>query len=144
MFIKISAPDHLVTIGINIEKVLVILSKEIKTAGAPAKINLTADRKMIKADGQDLSFVTVEVLDADNNPVPNADNLIKFSVSGEGTIAGVDNGDPTSMESFKAPERKLFNGKALVIVRSTEKSGNIHISATADGIKSDSVTVSSK
>ena len=88
--------------------------------------------------------MTVEVLDANNNTVPNADNLIKFSASGEGTIAGVDNGDPTSLESFKVPERKLFNGKALVIVRSTEKSGNVHISATADGIKSDSVTVSSK
>jgi len=122
----------------------VILTKEIKTAGAPAKIKLTADRKMIKADGQDLSFVTVEVLDANNNPAPIADNLIKFSIIGEGTIAGVDNGDPTSLESFKVPERKLFNGKALVIVRSSQKSGNIQISATADGIKSDSVTVSSK
>ncbi len=122
----------------------VILTREIKTAGQPAKIRLTADKKMIKADGQDLSFVTVEVLDSNNNHVPNAGNLIKFSITGEGTIAGVDNGDPTSMESFKAPERKLFNGKALVIVMSSEKSGSIHISARADGIKSASVTLSSK
>ena len=85
-----------------------ILTQEIKTAGVPAKIVLDADRNVITADGKDLSFVTVKVLDAQGTLVPYADNLIHFDISGEGTIAGVDNGLQTSMESFKTNERKAF------------------------------------
>jgi beta-galactosidase len=90
------------------------LIKEIKTAGTPAKIFLEADRNPINADGSDLSFITVKVIDKDGTLVPNADNLIHFRIEGEGIIAGVDNGLQTSMESFKANYRKAFNGKCLV------------------------------
>jgi beta-galactosidase len=78
----------------------------IRTAGAPAKIELVADRSNIKADGKDLSFVTVRILDKDGNVVPNADNLVKFKITGVGTIASVDNGDPVSHDPFKANYRK--------------------------------------
>jgi beta-galactosidase len=95
-----------------------VLTKEIRTAGAPASIRLTADRKSIKSDGKDLAFVTVEVVDANGIPVPTADNFIEFTVTGNGSIVGTDNGDSTDPVSLKKPQRKLFNGKALVVVQS--------------------------
>ncbi|RYE29655.1 MAG: glycoside hydrolase family 2 protein, partial [Sphingobacteriaceae bacterium] len=101
----------------------VVLTKEIKTAGKPAKIELTADRSTIKADGKDLSFITAKVLDAAGNVVPDAENLINFKLNGEAFIAGVDNGDPVSHDSFKVNYRKAFHGLALAIVQAKEKAG---------------------
>ena len=121
-----------------------VLTKEIQTAGQPAKIKLIADRKLINANGEDLSFVTVQILDANNNLVPYADNLVKFSITGEGFIAGVDNGDPTSMESFKASERKSFNGLCLAIIQSTMKKGKITVKAEAEGITGDTLDIKTK
>jgi beta-galactosidase len=121
-----------------------ILTQEIKTAGAPAKIVLEADRNVISADGKDLSFVTVKVLDEAGTLVPNADNLIHFSVSSEGRIVGVDNGLQTSHESFKAHERKAFNGLCLSVIQSTEKAGRITLDATSDGLKESSIVIESK
>ncbi|WP_295674718.1 beta-galactosidase GalB [uncultured Mucilaginibacter sp.] len=114
----------------------VVLTREIHTAGAPAKIELVADRKNIKADGKDLSFITVKILDKDGNVVPNADNLVNFKVTGPGFIAGVDNGDEVSHDPFKANYRKAFNGLALAIIQTKEKAGNITFTATAAGLKS--------
>jgi len=113
----------------------IVLTQEIKTAGKPAKIILSADRSLIKADGHDLSFVTVKVTDTDGNLVPDAANNVQFKISGEGTIAGVDNGSETSMESFKASERKAFNGLALAVVQSKEKAGIIQLTATSEGLQ---------
>lgn len=121
-----------------------VISREIKTAGKPVKIELSADRSRIKADGKDLSFITVRILDAEGNLVPDADNLVKFKVSGEGFIAGVDNGYQASMESFKAPYRKAFKGMCLAIIQSTEKSGKITLQATADGLQTTSITINTK
>ncbi len=121
-----------------------ILTQEIKTAGAPAKIVLEADRNVISADGKDLSFVTVKVLDEAGTLVPNADNLIHFSVSSEGRIVGVDNGLQTSHESFKAHDRKAFNGLCLSVIQSTEKAGRITLEATSDGLKESSIVIESK
>ena len=114
----------------------IILTKEIKTAGEPAKIELTADRKLIKADGKDLSFVTVRVLDNKGNMVPDADNLIEFSVSGTGTISGTDNGYQADTVSLKSNKRKCWKGMALVIIKSTEKKGNITLQASSEGLQS--------
>lgn len=111
-----------------------VLSKEIKTAGEPAQIRLTADRSTIKADGQDLSFITVEVLDNEGNLCPNAENKIRFDIKGNGSIVGVDNGSPTSMERFKASERKAFYGKCLAVVKSEKKKGSILLTAESDGL----------
>ena len=121
-----------------------VLTQEIKTAGNPSKIILEADRNTIKADGEDLSFITVKVLDEAGTLVPNADNLINFEISGEGSIAGVDNGLQTSMESFKANYRKAFNGLCLVVVQSTEKSGNITLKATSNGLKEAEINLETK
>ncbi|HEY6975368.1 MAG TPA: beta-galactosidase GalB, partial [Chitinophagaceae bacterium] len=119
----------------------VVLTKEIKTAGTPAKIILSTDRKTIKADGNDLSFVTVTIVDKDGNMVPGANNLVKFTITGEGFIAGVDNGSETSMESFKVSERKAFNGLCLAVIQSKEKTGKAELTATSQGLSSASLTI---
>ena len=118
---------------------ITVLSKEIKTAGAPAKIQLIADRKTLRANGGDLSFITVKILDEEGNLVPYADNLVRFELKGEGSIAGVDNGSQTSTEPFKASFRKAYHGMCLLIVKATEKKGSIVIKATGKNIKSSSV-----
>ena len=118
-----------------------ILVKEVKTAGAPAKLIVTADRSMIKADGNDLSFLTVDVVDENGVIVPNADNLVRFQLEGSGTIVGVDNGDPVSHESFKAPQRKAFHGKCLVVVQSGETAGTIKLTASSEGMPVTSVEI---
>lgn len=111
-----------------------IARKEIRTASAPYGIRLTPDRAVIAADGKDLSYITAEIIDADGNPCPTADNEITFQVSGAGENAGVDNGSPISLERFKSDRRKAFNGKALLIVRNNGKAGEITIEASADGL----------
>ncbi|MET3501976.1 beta-galactosidase [Mucilaginibacter rubeus] len=121
-----------------------VLTREIHTAGAPAKIELTADRSQIKADGQDLSFITVKILDKDGNVVPDADNKVNFKIAGEGSIASVDNGDPVSHDPFKADYRKAFHGLALAIVQAKEKAGTITLTASADGLKSATLVLKSK
>ncbi|WEA03657.1 beta-galactosidase GalB [Mucilaginibacter sp. SJ] len=121
-----------------------ILTREIHTAGAPAKIELTADRSQIKADGKDLSFITVKILDKDGNVVPDADNKVNFKVAGEGSIASVDNGDPVSHDPFKADYRKAFHGLALAIVQAKEKAGTITLTASADGLQSATLVLKSK
>ncbi|MGI4729250.1 MAG: beta-galactosidase GalB [Janthinobacterium lividum] len=119
----------------------VVLTSEIKTAGKPAKIQLTADRSNIKADGKDLSFITVKILDAAGNVVPDAENLVNFKVNGEAFIAGVDNGDPVTHDSFKVNYRKAFHGLALAIVQAKEKAGKVSFTASADGLQSATVNL---
>lgn len=121
-----------------------VLTREIKTTGDPVSIRLTADRQTIKANGKDLSFITVEALDAGGNPVPVADNLINFTIEGDGFIAGTDNGDPTDPNSLKKPSRKLFSGKALVVVQSHKKAGRITLKAISPNLKGDSIEIDSK
>jgi len=121
-----------------------MMSDEVKTAGAPAKIILEPDRKVISADGRDLSFVTVKILDDKGMLVPNADNLVNFRISGEGKIAGVDNGSETDLDPFKADYRKAFNGFALVVIQSTDKAGEIMVKVTSDGLKESGVTIKAK
>ena len=135
-------PGTLKAIGKNDGKE--ILTKEIKTAGAPAKIELVPDRNVIAADGKDLSFVTVKVLDQNGILVPQADNLIDFEIKGEGFIAGVDNGCQTSHEPFKANYRRAFNGLCLVVVQSTEEVGDIILKANTEGLKEAKVNLRSK
>lgn len=122
----------------------VVLTREIHTAGAPAKIELSADRKVISADGRDLSFITVKILDKDGNVVPNAENLVKFKINGSGFIASVDNGDEVSHDPFKADYRKAFHGLALAIIQAKETPGDISFTATSDGLPSASLVLKVK
>ena len=122
----------------------VVLTKEIKTAGKPAKIILTADRNNIKADGNDLSFITAKVVDAKGNVVPDADNLIEFTAKGEGEVIATDNGLQTSLEPFKSNKHKAFNGLCLAVVQSKEKAGTVVVTASAQGLQSTSVIIATK
>ena len=119
-----------------------------KTAGVPAKILLKPDRDTISADGKDLSFVTVEILDKEGTIVPYADNLINFNISGVGKIIAVDNGSETSHESFKANYRKAFNGMCLVVIQSNlpagqagNKEGEIKFYASSKGLEQASAII---
>ncbi|WP_207515335.1 glycoside hydrolase family 2 TIM barrel-domain containing protein [Longitalea luteola] len=122
----------------------VVATRLIRTAGAPARIILEADRRTIQANGKDLSFITIKVVDKDGNLVPDAANKIQFTVNGAGFIAGVDNGDPTSLESFKASERKAFNGLCLAVVQSNGKPGSIKLQAKSAGLSGASIDIISK
>ena len=110
----------------------ILLAKdEVRTAGDAAKIELSADRSAINADGNDLSFITIKIKDSKGVLVPNADNLIHFEVEGEGEIAGVGNGNPVSLESNKGRERRAFNGMCLAIIKSSKKKGTISLKASS-------------
>lgn len=113
----------------------VVGEKEIQTAGEPEKIRLIPDRNTLNADGKDLSFVTVEIVDAEGNLCPLADNLVHFEVEGNLFIAGVDNGSQTSMERFKDNKRKAFNGKCLVVLQNDGRNGAARLKAVAEGLK---------
>ncbi|HTR41960.1 MAG TPA: beta-galactosidase GalB [Pseudomonadales bacterium] len=118
---------------------------EVKTAGTPAGLKLEPDRDTIRADGSDLSFVTVTVTDKDGRPAPRADNPIHFEIEGPGEIVATDNGDPANFESFSSHDRKAFNGLCLVIIRTkANHPGKITITATADGLKAGEVSIKSK
>ncbi len=120
-----------------------VAEKEMHTAGKPYAIELSADRSTIKADGKDLSFVTVKVVDKDGNLCPLADNSISFKVKGTGYYRAGANGDPTSLESFQKPEMKVFSGMMTAIVSSTEEAGEIILEATAKGLKKGTVKITS-
>ena len=122
----------------------VVLTSEVRTAEAPARIVLLPDHQTIKADGSDLSFVTVKVVDKNGTLVPDADQLIKFDVTGQGLIAGVGNGNPISHESFKSSQRKAFHGMALAIVQAKRRSGQIVLKATADNLAPASIVINAR
>lgn len=107
----------------------VVMTTKRETTGAPETIRLSADRSEIDADGEDIAIVRVEVLDSAGRPVPTADNLIKFKITGVGILLGVGNGDPNCQESEQKPMRSLFNGLAQVIVQGTNKPGAIVVEA---------------
>jgi beta-galactosidase len=114
----------------------------VVTAGAAAKLTLTPDRATIAGDGKDLSFVTLTVEDQEGVLVPRANQAIHFTISGPGEIVATDNGDPTDRNVFSSPDRAAFSGKALAIVRTLPgQTGEIVVSASADGLTAGSATV---
>lgn len=117
----------------------------VKTTGKPEKVLLSPDRKEIRADGKDLSYVTVSIADASGTVVPRSKNLVKFEISGPGEIVAADNGDATSHESFQAKERRAFNGLALVIVRAKEgQKGKMVLRARSEGLEEGETVILSK
>ena len=117
--------------------------KEIRTAGKPYKIVLNPDRKTIKANGKDLSYVEVSVVDKNGIPCPTATNQLKFKVSGKGSYRAACNGDATSLELFHLPTMKLFSGKLVVLVQSSTEAGNINLAVSGKGLKKGSVYINS-
>ena len=112
----------------------------VKTAKAPAALEAQPDRSVIRADGLDLSFITVRVVDENGLSAPRANNQIQFKIAGPGEIVATDNGDPTSFEPFQAHTRKAFSGLCLVIVKAKAgQTGKITLTASSTGLK-DAVT----
>lgn len=120
-----------------------VAEEVVRTAGAPARINAVADRPSMKANAQDLIYVECTIKDKDNNTVPTASNKLDFSVEGPAAIAGVGNGDNMSLERFKANTRHAFNGKCLVILKSTKTKGPITLHVKSDGLEPISLTMES-
>lgn len=116
-------------------------TKQLVTAGPPHSIRLTADRKAIRADCQDLSFVTVEVVDAEGNLCPDADDSIEYQLEGPATIAAVGSGDLTSRESYQANPRRVYQGRGLVVVRGGDEASHLKLTASAEGLQSDMVPI---
>jgi beta-galactosidase len=121
-----------------------VSEQTLTTVGDAARIRLTPDHSTIKSDGQDLSYITVEVTDKSGQRQPNADQLIHFSVSGPGVIAGVDNGSDNSVERYQADHRTTWHGRALVVVRSSKQAGPIKLTATSPGLADATVTIQSR
>lgn len=111
-----------------------VAEKEIRTAGKPHHLAITADKTSIIADGSDLSFVTVSVVDKDGNLCPNATNQLNFKVTGAGKFRAVCNGDATSLEMFHLPTMKTFSGKLVVLVQSSETAGEIKLEIESKGL----------
>jgi beta-galactosidase len=119
-----------------------ILRERRETAGPAAALRLTADRPRLAADGQDVAILKVEVVDAKGRPVPRADDLISFAVSGPGQVIGVGNGNPTSHEPDVASRRQAFNGLCQAIVRTRRgEPGDLRITASATGVRPASLSV---
>ncbi|HKX28934.1 MAG TPA: DUF4982 domain-containing protein, partial [Blastocatellia bacterium] len=111
-------------------------TEAVKTAQAPASLEVRPDRTEIRADGRDLAFVTVRLADANGLTAPRARNPVRFKIEGTGEIVATDNGDPTSFEPFQSHERKAFNGLCLVIVRAKAgQAGGIKLTASSEGLR---------
>lgn len=122
-----------------------IASQSLTTAGKPFAIRLKADRATIKVSKNDLAYIAVEIVDKAGNLVPNIDDkLIKYQITGNGNIVGVGNGNPRDMSSFKKPEKKVFQGRGLVIVQPNGKAGKIVLKAEAEGLRAGTGIIVSK
>jgi beta-galactosidase len=114
----------------------------VETSGAPARLVLTPDRSALAGDGQDAVPVTVSAVDAQGRPVPTANLQVRFAAAGAGEIIGVGNGDPNSHEPEKAPERRLYNGLAQVIVQGSRGgNGTLSLNAQAEGLQGAELTL---
>ncbi len=122
----------------------VVAESVLRTVGDPVRIRLTADRTSLRADGQDLSFITVEAVDAKGLPHPNAEHQVSFVIQGQGTIARVGNADMNSEEPYHGAQRKLFHGRALVVLRAPRKAGALTLTARAPGLKDAAIRVVSR
>lgn len=115
--------------------------KTIRTAGKPHHIELIPDRTQLSADGKDLAYINVRVVDKDGNLCPNDQRLIKFSVTGDGKYRASANGDPTSLDLFHLPQMPLFNGQLTSIVQAGEEAGELVFEAQAKGLTSAKITI---
>jgi beta-galactosidase len=116
----------------------------LTTAGEVTKLRVTADRTVLQADGQDLSFVTVEAVDANGQPDLHADQEVQFTISGPGIIAAVGNGDGHDPDFYHSDRRKLYQGRALVVIRASRQTGPIKLTARSSGLTDGSLSIDVK
>jgi len=115
----------------------------LETTGKPLSIKLQADTQLIQANGQDLSYITVELVDENGLRDPKADYPVKIEVSGPGTLASLANANPMSTESFLMPTRKAWQGRCLAIIKSGKEPGDIVVTASSNGLKSAKIVIKS-
>lgn len=113
----------------------------VRTAGKPYALKLTSNRSSLEADGEDLAYITVQVIDKDGNIVPDAEPEVSFKVTGDGSFRATANGDPTSLRDFNKPVMDLFSGAATVIVKSGDKPGSLTLEAKSKGLKTARLTI---
>ncbi|SHF16372.1 DUF4982 domain-containing protein [Dysgonomonas macrotermitis] len=118
--------------------------KTVRTAGAPHHMELIADRTQLSADGKDLAYITVRVVDKDGNLCPDASTMVNFSVKGAGKYRAAANGDPTSLDLFHLPQMPAFSGQLTAIVQTGESAGTITFEAKAKGLKTSTITLDVK
>jgi beta-galactosidase len=129
--------------AIALENGIEVASKELRTTGVPAKIKLVADRTELRNDRNDLSYVKVEITDAEGDFVPNADIPVTFTVTGVGQIAGSGNACPNDMKSFNNSVCTIYHRHALVIPRplKNKKTGTLTLRAEANGLDTGEITI---
>ena len=120
-----------------------VKEKIIRSAGKPYALKLDADKIQLEADGLDLSYVTVSVVDKDGNECPTATNELEFKVTGKGSFRAVCNGDATSLEMFHVPKMKLFSGKLVVTVQSSKVVGVTKLKVRGKGLKTAELEINS-
>jgi beta-galactosidase len=133
------APGTLKAVGLRGDRV--VAESVLMTAGKAARLRTTADRTVLQADGEDLSFVTVEALDADGQPDLHANKEVQFQISGAGVIAAVGNGDGQDADSYHGDRRKLYQGRALVVIRASRQTGPIKLTVKGSGLSDGSLTI---
>ncbi len=116
-------------------------STSLQTSGNAAKIKLVADRKEILANGQDLSYVTIEITDKNGIFQPNAANRLHFTIEGPGVIAGVDNADLKDLDQYVGNTRKVWHGRALVVIKSTRNAGDVKLTVTSPDLAAATLTI---
>jgi beta-galactosidase len=136
------APGTLKTVGLRGDRV--VAESVLNTAGEATKLRVTADRTVVQADGEDLGFVTVEAVDANGRPDLHADQEVQFAISGPGAIAAVGNGDGQDAGSYHTDHRKLYQGRALVVIRTSRQAGQIKLTASAPGLGEGSLIIDAK
>jgi beta-galactosidase len=134
-------PGTLKAVGFDNSKEVAV--SELRTVDKPTNIKLSPDRTKIKADAQDLSYIIVELLDAKGTRNPKAQNLVNFEIQGPGSILATGSSNPMSTESFTLPRRKAYQGRCLVIVKSTKKAGTITLTAKSQGLESTPIKINS-
>ncbi|MCP4270529.1 MAG: glycoside hydrolase family 2 protein, partial [Gammaproteobacteria bacterium] len=118
-----------------------IISKTIHTAGAPASSKITADKLHVNANQKDVVHLEIDVVDAKGHLVPEASNRLNFEIEGPGKLIGVENGDILDLEPHKVSTRKAFMGKVLALIQTTDKTGNIKVTVSGEGLKSQQIII---
>jgi beta-galactosidase len=130
--------------AVGLKKGKIVATKTLRTVGPAKKIRLTVDRATIRADRNDLAYVTVEITDAAGNVLPDASNLVHFKLTGPGELAAVGSGAPNVMESFRQPQHTAWHGRALAILRPLGSTGKIALTAEADGLKAATIVIKTR
>lgn len=136
------APGTLKAVGLRGDRV--VAQSTLTTTQKAAKLRVAADRTVLHADGEDLSFVTVEAVDADGRPDLHADQEVRFEINGPGTIAAVGNGDGQDPDSYHGARRRLFQGRAIVVIRTLRQTGAINLTAKSSGLSDGSLTIDAR